>query len=597
MSRQSPAAPSSALTRVAVVLRQVGDWIARSPTIAFVVLSVTVMMAKGLSAYRILELQPQLEQFEQLLAVLFDLGMVLPVLLLLFVLPTARNLRRREAAESALRVARDELEVRVRERTAELEESNRRLREEADERRRAHRAVNFQAGLLDAVEQAVAATDHQGRIIYWNRFAEHLYGWQAGDVTGRLLGEVLAFRRSGGEAMDFSRVCGNGGSWTGEVEAERRDGTRFPAYLVCTCLPGQAEGYVCLSLDITASKEAEQALLDSEERYSTLVENSPTGIFILRDGHLAFVNPEFAALVERSRDELVGSGIAALLHPEERQREGSIGHSSATGAPLPDECECRLITRGGHERWVVIRLAALRNGRGTETLGTVQDVTDRKRMERELHHLSGRLLTIQEEERRRVARDLHDSVGQTLTGMKFIVEAALGPPWPNERRSGRERLRHLVPAIQEAVEEVRRISTELRPPILDDLGLLPTIAWYIRQMEKGHPKLAVEQQIQVSETLIPRALATPIYRLLQEATNNVGKHSGATRVTIGLAATDGRLRFSVADDGVGFDPSALPGEDGSGLTSMRERTELSGGLFCLTSVPGRGTTVAASWPL
>ncbi len=221
-------------------------------------------------------------------------------------------------------------------------------------------------------------------------------------------------------------------------------------------------------------------------------------------------------------------------------------------------------------------------------------------METKLHQLSARLLTIQEDERRRVARDLHDSVGQTLTGIKFMVEAALVGPWPDAGRPGLEGLRSLVPTIQDAVEEVRRISTELRPSILDDLGLLPTIAWYVREFEKLHPGLDVSQQIRVSESDVPDTLRTPIFRILQEATNNVAKHSGAGRLEIALDDRAGGLRLRVQDDGLGFDPGALPvegGNGGSGLSSMRERTELSGGVFSLRAAPGTGTTIEAEWRL
>ncbi len=247
-----------------------------------------------------------------------------------------------------------------------------------------------------------------------------------------------------------------------------------------------------------------------------------------------------------------------------------------------------------------MRNTLIRYRGGVAILGNVQDVTDRKRMEAQLHQLSARLLTIQEEERRRVARDLHDSLGQRLTGIKFLVEASLGKPWPDERRWGMGQLRNLIPTIQDIVEEVRRLSTELRPSILDDLGLLPTIAWHLREFEKAHPGIAVEQRLGAAESEVPDALRTPIFRILQEATNNVAKHSGASRLVVGLETGDGRLRLWVQDDGVGFDPGAPSRESGNGgigMGSMRERAELTGGAFTVSSAPGAGTTVRADWPL
>jgi signal transduction histidine kinase len=288
------------------------------------------------------------------------------------------------------------------------------------------------------------------------------------------------------------------------------------------------------------------------------------------------------------------------VDPDDYERVRETARKRADGEPVPDEYECRLVTKTGQVRWVAMRNTLIRFRGGTATLGNVQDVTDRKRMEAQLHQLSARLLTIQEEERRRVARDLHDSLGQKLTGIKFLVEASLGKPWPRERRSAIGQLRALIPAIQDVVEEVRRISTELRPSILDDLGLLPTMAWHLREFEKAHPGVAVEQRLSAAESDVPDALRTPIFRILQEATNNMAKHSGASRMLVGLDTGDGKLRLWVQDNGAGFDPGAPPREAGSGgigMGSMLERAEISGGSFSVSSAPGTGTTVHAEWPL
>jgi PAS domain S-box-containing protein len=559
----------------------------------------TLMVAESLGAWRLVQWVPALKPIELVVEVVLDIAVVMPVLIFLFVLPTVRNIRQREASERALRAAHEELEVRVRERTAELDESNRSLREEAEGRRRARKAVEFQARLLDAVEQAVAATDGEGRVVYWNRFAEDLYGWKAPEVSGRDLMDVVTFIPRDGQRLDLLGQCGQGLSWTGEVEAVRRDDSRFPAYLACSCLPGD-DGYVCLSFDITALQAAEEALRDSEEKYSNLVENSPTGIFIFQNGQFVFVNPRFGELLEYSRDELLRIDPWPVLHPDDRDRVREVARTRTEGKPVPSEYECRLVTKTGQVRWVAMQNTLIRFRGGVATLGNVQDVTERKRMETELHQLSARLLTVQEAERRRLARDLHDSLGQKLTGIKFLVEAALGKPWPDERRSGIGRLRALAPTIQDAVEEVRRIATELRPAILDDLGLLATIGWHLREFGKTHPSIAVTQQLAAAESDVPHGLRVPIFRILQEATNNVAKHSRAAHLVVGLGTAGGRLWLWVQDDGVGFDAGSPPpadGKGGFGLSSMRERAELSGGAFSVSSTPGGGTTVRAEWRL
>jgi len=573
------------------------EWVSRSPIAAFVVMSASMFLAESMSSWIILERLPMLEDIEPLVEFILNAGVVMPVLLFLFVLPTARNIQRRMATEQALRAMHDELERKVRERTVDLEQTNRKLRQEVDERRRVQQAVEFQASLLDAVKEAVAATDGEGRVLYWNRFAEQLYGWDADTVVGSYLRDIVTYHWTGGEPLDILTRCGQGNGFSGEVVALRHDGSHFPAYLLCSRLPIGVEGFICLSFDFTERKAAEEALRDSEEKYSNLVENSPTGVFIFQQDRFVFVNPKFAELLEYSREELLAETPFQTVHPVDRERVTEIVRNRLQGDPAPDHYEYRLVTRTGKVRWVVTCNAMIRHRGALAILGNVQDVTDRKRMETQLRQLSARLLTIQEEERHRVARDLHDSVGQKLTGIKFMVEAALGAPWPSERRSGIERLRSLIPTIQDAVEEVRAISTALRPSILDDLGLLPTLAWYLREFTRAQPELRIEQRILAQEAEVPAPLRTPIFRILQEATNNLAKHSDAGQMLIELGIENRRLHLVVQDDGVGFDPANIGEADkwGSGLSSMRERAELTGGTFNLVTAPGQGTRIEADW--
>ena len=530
-----------------------------------------------------------------------DLAVVVPLLLVLFVLPAAQHIREREASERALRAAREDLGRRVLERTTELKESNQQLQREAAERGRAQKALTFQASLLDAAEEAVVATDQDDRIVYWNRFAERLYGWTAEEAKSRHLQGLGIFRSAAGTPLDLPKECGECTSWSGEIDAVRRDQSHFAAYVVCSPLNCGERGYVFVSVDISKLAAAVAAVEESEKKYSSLVENVPTGIFIVHQGRLAFANPKLAEITGYERgDELLGLDPLSLVHEEDRAEIASIAAKRAAGTPVPEQHEYRLVTRTGEVRWVSVQGTLIPYRGDFATLATLQDVTDRRRMEAEVRRLSARLVTIQEEERRRLARDLHDSVGQTLTGIKFLVEAALGDEWPEERRSGVQSLRALIPSIQEAVEEVRRISTELRPALLDDLGLLPTIDSLLRDAHRARPKITVEHDFKVTEARIPKDLRTPIFRVLQEAVNNVLKHSQAARLVVSLEEVDQALHLRVRDDGIGFDRHGLPrghGQWGSGLSSMQERAELAGGTFAISSSPGAGTTIDVVWPL
>ena len=162
-------------------------------------------------------------------------------------------------------------------------------------------------------------------------------------------------------------------------------------------------------------------------------------------------------------------------------------------------------------------------------------------------------------------------------------------------------LKEVLGMAQETVEETRRISSNLRPSILDDLGILATINWFVRQFQGLYDSINIEKHIEVQEDDVADPLKIAIYRIVQEALNNAAKHSKADTVRISLRPTEERLELTIADNGTGFDPATLlhQGEPGTGmgLDDMKERTELSGGSFTIRSKRDEGTVVEASWPL
>jgi signal transduction histidine kinase len=162
-------------------------------------------------------------------------------------------------------------------------------------------------------------------------------------------------------------------------------------------------------------------------------------------------------------------------------------------------------------------------------------------------------------------------------------------------------LQSVIPIIQGAIDEARRIQMNLRPSILDDLGILATIRWLCRQFESTYSRIHINQSIKIEEHEVPGPLRTVIFRVLQEGLNNVAKHSKAKMVMLLLRKTGWRVQLVIQDNGQGFDLSKERFSDGAahglGLNSMRERTELSGGSFEIESTVGKGTTIRATWPI
>jgi PAS domain S-box-containing protein len=220
--------------------------------------------------------------------------------------------------------------------------------------------------------------------------------------------------------------------------------------------------------------------------------------------------------------------------------------------------------------------------------------------ENRLRLLSSRLLTVQEQERKRVAHELHDGIGQMLTAVKFKVEDTL-QQMARSRSRPKQALETIVPVIQQTVEEVRRIQMDLRPSLLDDIGILSTIGWFTREFQKVFTTLQIEKRIDILEEQVPDSLKVVIFRVIQEALNNIAKHSKADLASLSLKKSDGKLELAIGDNGQGFDLDGVRSkespEKGFGLSSMRERTELSGGTFSIESTIGKGTTIRASWPV
>jgi signal transduction histidine kinase len=223
--------------------------------------------------------------------------------------------------------------------------------------------------------------------------------------------------------------------------------------------------------------------------------------------------------------------------------------------------------------------------------------TDRRK---DVEGMQARLLAIVEDERRRIALDLHDGLGQSLSMIKLSIENSSRLLAAGATRAVGDSLHDLIGRVSEALAEVRRVATELRPAMLDDLGLLPTLTWFFREFEAVCGGIAVEKTFNVSVHDVPVPLHITVYRILQEATHNIVKHAAADRVRVRLECLDDALVLRIEDNGRGFDPGSvklLEGQTrGLGLLSMQERAALSGGTYQLRSAPGQGTCITVSWP-
>ncbi|MCL6552722.1 MAG: GAF domain-containing sensor histidine kinase [Firmicutes bacterium] len=244
--------------------------------------------------------------------------------------------------------------------------------------------------------------------------------------------------------------------------------------------------------------------------------------------------------------------------------------------------ELHMLESVGHELAITIQRARL-----------FEQVRDQEHTHRELLH---RVLVAQEEERRRIAQDLHDHAGQMLTAL-IIQLAQLAARAEEDNGAMAPQLRRLHDLAQQGLDELRKLVYELRPSILDDLGLGPALRWYV---DTYVVPAGLQTDVHVAELSerLPQDVETVAFRVIQEAVTNALRHARASKLEIRVDRRGDALLVMVRDDGVGFDPEDPPGARRTlGLDGMRERAQLVGGTVQILSVPGAGTTVLARLPL
>lgn len=220
--------------------------------------------------------------------------------------------------------------------------------------------------------------------------------------------------------------------------------------------------------------------------------------------------------------------------------------------------------------------------------------------ERVLHELSSKILAAQEQERRRIASDLHDGVAQTLGVVKYSVESRVAQLKRDNPGLDLRQFESVIDQIREAVDDIRKISRNLSPSVLDEFGICVAIDMLCRDFESEVPSINIECRACIDEIGLPEVVKVAIYRVVQEALNNIQKYASARQVEVAVTAADDELSLLIRDDGEGFDAAeVLLGSDqqrGMGLVSMKERVEVTGGTFQLESSPGQGAAIVATWP-
>ncbi|MDD3313655.1 PAS domain S-box protein [Pseudodesulfovibrio sp.] len=392
-------------------------------------------------------------------------------------------------------------------------------------------------------------------------------------------------------------------------------------------------------IDVTPRKRAEQALKESEGRYRALVENAREGVIVSRDAEPLFINEATTHILGYTLEELASRDPLELVLPEDRHLIRDFGDGPPVSPRFRRTVTCRVRTRDGGVKWVAVGVKSILWGGREAELAILTDITAHKSLEAELRAIHARMeerivlrtaelsranlklkeevaerekaqeqilsltkdiIRVQEAERQRIARDLHDNVAQDLSSivlkLKTLFDGHDGVDAELFQR-GESAAR----VVKKTVADVRSIAYGLRPPALDQLGLVRALENYCQEVARRTGLFIDFFSAGMESGTLESDAEINVYRMLQESINNVVKHADATKVTVRAVKSHPDIILRIEDNGRGFDlETRLPEaarENRMGVRSMEERARLNGGTMEIQSLPGKGTRVVFTIPL
>ena len=460
--------------------------------------------------------------------------------------------------------------------------------------------------LIEHASDGIFISNQDGRYIDVNTGACRMLGYTKEELLTRSGADILYNNKDSEALKERYKELKSGKNSIREIALKRKDGSIVMVESNSKMLPDGR--FIGIVRDLTERKKADKALRESEERYRALVENAPEALVVMDVNKQAFVSVSESAtkLFKMSKEELLKLGPMAVS--PEYQPDGRLSSEAATENiqkaidgekpsfewmhcdkdrnPIP--CEIWLV-RLPSETEVLIR-------------GSIVDITERKKVAEEiktnselLRELYSYSQNIREEERTYIAREIHDELGQQLTGLKMDLSWITRKLKPEDEAIS-EKLAGTIGLIDTTIQTVRKIATELRPSILDDLGLVAALEWQGEEFGK-RSDIKVNFTSKLGEKILQPDITTALFRIYQELLTNIARHAGAKTVNTLIYINDNKLHLSVEDDGKGFDAENIISKKTLGLRGIKERTNLIGGAYEIKTRPGEGTFVLISVPL
>ncbi len=475
--------------------------------------------------------------------------------------------------------------------------------------------------IISSMGDFLVIIDPSYRIVFQNQADRSVIGNHVGEVCYRAF-EKRATVCEGCPAVTAFR---DGRVHRGERIAETRVGTR---HLDITASPvrddaGKIVAVIEMIRDVTERRKMEEALRQSERRLRAIFDYSAVGIAIInRQRKVVLTNPAIERMLGYDNASLRGREVAEFSHPEDDKRNMRLYDELMEGTRDYFQIEKRYRKKDGTIIWGQLTMSAIQ-GAGDKpefAVAMVEDISDRKRSEQlmqrsreeletlvrertaeltmlneQLRNLSRYLQDAREEERTMIAREIHDELGQSLTALKMDL-SLLSRRLPKDLKPVLEKTKSMAGLIESTIQSVKRISTELRPGILDHLGLPAAIEWQAGEFQK-RSGIPCTVETEPDDIAVDRDRSTTVFRVFQETLTNIARHARATKVSVSLKQQADELVLHVRDDGRGITPKQMTDPGSLGLIGMRERVHYWGGSLTISGTRNKGTAVAVRLPL
>jgi two-component system sensor histidine kinase UhpB len=469
----------------------------------------------------------------------------------------------------------------------------------------------FLSSILESsITISIITVDLEGIIKYWNKGSENLFGYKTNEAIGK---KIIGLIVKEEDQVTRSRLYNlsivaqeQKKTQSTEVLFYHKNGNQLWVNLTISPIideSGKVIGLSSIGEDITQRKITELALIQNEEMFRNVWENSVDGMRLVDDdARLKLVNRAFCDLVEMPYEKLIGQ-FFNVCYFDRSENEIKKFKDNLLNNQIPTRTITTIKLWNGKEIPVEISNSFIDFQNNKRVLLSIfRDISEQKEFERKIkvseekyRLLALHLQTIREQERAKIAQDIHDHLGQQLTALYFEISSIRTMRnWSKKRIE--ERLDGINHLIDQLIESVQRISAELRPAILDDLGLIPAIEWEVSAFQK-RTGIKTDLRKKIYDLKAPKTVETIIYRILQEALTNVARHSKATEVIIDLSLKNGDFKMLIKDNGIGFSEEKFADPGSIGLIGMKERAYSVNGDLKIESKPNKGTKILLTIPI